>query len=447
MATEMTQSVLLTEKPSKLFYQYLMATVFANLTHALYVLVDVLCIGVGVGSDALAAMNIALPIFTVYTAIALCIGIGGGTTMSFLMGIGKIKESQQIFTLASVLVGISGIILTLLGTVFIEPLAMAFGASEALMPLVKAYLMPVNMTCAFFMYSHMLQVFLRNDHSPRLAMIASVTGSVLNIVFDIIFIFVLDMGIVGAALPTALSPIVVILIMMLHFKKPTNNLAFKKKFFSFKITKMIIQNGFGVFLLELMAGLSIFVFNSVLIRNYGVLSVSAYAVMANIVYVAKSIYNGIAQAAQPIISINQAHSYKERAVEVTLIATLTALAAGVVSYLIIICFPEAIMGAFTNDQALIAFGAPHLKTYFVCLVFAGMNTVWMYYFQSTARPLLSIVTSTCKGLIFIFIGLVILEPLLGLAGVYLVTGFAEGVTCIITGIIFWSIIKKQSLVS
>lgn len=445
----MNNEALLSDKPSSLFFKYLGATVLANLTHAIYVLVDVLCVGVGVGSDALAAMNIALPVFTIYTSIALCVGVGGAATMSLLIGKGEADRSKKIFTLASSIVLGIGILLGILGTVFVTPFARLLGASEDILPLVRSYLIPVTITSVFSMYAHMLQVFLRNDRNPRLAMIASVTGSVLNIVFDILLIFVFDMGILGAALPTSFSPIVVILIMCLHFKRPDCTLVWEKKFWSWEDLKVIVRNGMGVFLLEMMAGASIFIFNLVLMKNYGMMSVATYTVMANIVYVAKSIYNGIAQAAQPIISINEGARQTDRALAVTNIAAVTSLVVGGLSYLIICAFPEQVMGAFTNDRELITYGAPYLKDYVICLVFAGLNTVFMYYFQATERPILSIISSLCKGFVFIIIGLILLMPLLGLQGVYLTTGFGEAMTLVVIGVIYGYIYicnKRQSSV-
>lgn len=432
----MNNEALLNEKPSSLFLKYLGATVFANLTHALYVLVDLLCVGVGVGSDALAAMNIALPIFTIYTSIALCIGVGGAATMSLLAGKGEGNKSGRIFTLASWTVIVMGIVLSVVTTAMVTPFARVLGANEAILPMVRSYLIPVMMTSVFFMYSHMLQVFLRNDHNPRLSMIASITGSVLNIIFDIVLIFGFDMGIVGAALPTAFSPLVVILIMLLHFKRPACTLRWEKSFWSLQDLIIIIKNGMGVFLLEMTAGVSIFIFNIVLMKNYGMMSVAVYAVMANIVYVAKSIYNGVAQAAQPIVSINEGAGQRDRAFAVANIAGITALVIGVISYLFICMFPEATMGVFTTDQELITYGAPYLKDYFVCLLFAGLNTVLMYYFQATARSGLSIITSLLKGFVLILLGLVILMPMFKLQGVYLTTGFGEAATFAVIGAVY-----------
>lgn len=432
----MNNEALLTEKPRTLFLKYLGATVFANLTHALYVLVDLLCVGVGVGSDALAAMNIALPIFTVYTSIALCIGVGGAATMSLLVGKGSGERSGRIFTLASWTVIVIGVAMSVVTTACVTPLVRVLGASEEILPMVRSYLIPVMLTSGIFMYSHMLQVFLRNDHNPRLSMMASITGSVLNIIFDIILIFVFDMGIVGAALPTAFSPVIVILIMSLHFRRPECTLRWEKSFWSLNDLLTIIKNGMGVFLLEMTAGISIFIFNVVLMKSYGMMSVAVYAVMANIVYVAKSIYNGVAQAAQPIVSINEGAGQQGRAFEVANIAGGTALLLGVVSYGFISMWPQLVMGAFTRDQLLITYGAPYLKDYFVCLLFAGLNTVLMYYLQGTARAGLSMLTSLLKGFIFILLGLVILMPVWELKGVYLTTGFAEAATFVVMGSVY-----------
>lgn len=432
----MNKESLLVDDPKRLFFRYLGSTILGNIVHALYILVDVFCVGKGVGSIGLAAMNIALPVFTLFSSVALCIGVGGAATMSYLRGKGEEESTKKIFSLCSFVLLVFGILFAIFGVVFVEPISYLLGADEIVLGEVKTYLLPVLITSFTYMYSHMFQTFLRNDNNPKLAMIAMLTGSILNIIGDYVFIFVFHWGIIGAALPTSISPFIACLIMSTHLFRKESGLHFRKDFFDFELLKRIVYNGFGTFTLEICAGISIVILNTVLLRDYGVMAVSLYTVMANISYLGKYIFNGIGQAAQPLISINEGANQKDRSYVIIHTALGCAVAFGGIFFAIIALFPSFMLSLFTDEIELIQFGVPYINYYFICLVFAGVSTQLMYYYQSSNHPILATLCALSKSFIFFVIGIMVLPMYMGLAGLYFTTAFSEIVTCIIFGIIF-----------
>lgn len=432
----MDSEALLTQNVRKIFFQYLGSTIIGNVVHALYILVDVFCIGKGVGSIGLAAMNIALPIFTLFSAVALCVGVGGAATLSYLRGQGEENQTEKIFSLCSFLLLCTGILFAILGIIFIEPLSFLLGADEVVLADVKTYLIPVLLTSGTYMYSHMFQTFLRNDGNPKLAMFAMIVSSLLNIIGDAFFIFVCKWGIIGASLPTAISPLVACLLMATHLKRPESTLHFRKDFFDFAIFKRIIFNGLGAFTLEICAGISIVILNTVLLRDYGVIAVSLYTVMANISYLGKYIFNGIGQAVQPLVSINEGAGKKERSYQVMHSAIGIALGFGIGFFLVIVLFPKFMLSLFTNELSLIEFGVPYILSYFICLLFAGSSTLLMYYYQSSNHPILAIGTAISKSFLFFILGIFVLPIYFGLHGLYFTTAFSEIITCVLFGIIY-----------
>lgn len=432
----MNRESLLVDDPRKLFFHYLGSTILANMVHALYILVDVFCVGKGVGSIGLAAMNIALPVFTVFSSVALCVGVGGAATMSYLRGKGEEESTKKIFSLCSFILLIFGVLFAVFGTVFVEPISFMLGADEVVLKEVKTYLIPVLLTSFTYMYSHMFQTFLRNDNNPKLAMIAMLVGSILNIVGDYVFIFIFKWGIIGAALPTSISPLIACLIMSSHLFSKESGLHFRKNFFDFELLKRIVYNGLGTFTLEICAGISIVILNTVLLRDYGVMAVSLYTVMANISYLGKYIFNGIGQAAQPLISINEGANKKDRSYVIMSTALVCAVIFGGVFFAIIAVFPNFMLSLFTNEIELIEFGVPYMNSYFICLVFAGISTQLMYYYQSSNHPLLAIGCALSKSFLFFVLGIVIMPIFFELRGLYFTTAFSEIVTCLIFGVIF-----------
>ncbi|MEG1993626.1 MAG: MATE family efflux transporter, partial [Oscillospiraceae bacterium] len=145
------------------FFSTLFPTSISMVTHSFYCLADVFFVGKGVGSDGIAALNIALPIFTLFTAVGLLIGVGATTTISVLSGEGNFKDNNKVFTTAVVINLCAGIVLSILGGVFCVPFARFLGADDDLLQLVVDYLKPVLVTCFIYIMSAMMQVIIRAD--------------------------------------------------------------------------------------------------------------------------------------------------------------------------------------------------------------------------------------------------------------------------------------------
>ena len=409
----------------KVFLGYLLPTVMGMITHSLYCLADVMFIGVYVGSTALAAMNICMPIFTLFTSIGLLIGVGASTTIMVKLGQGDHEGPNKIFSLAIVSNLIVGITVSVLSTLFLEPFARFLGATDQLMPYVAQYMMPINCTCFAFIFSSMLQVLIRADYNPRLVMIATVTGNLFNIVFDYVFMAKMNMGIFGASLATAISPFIALALMSLHYILKNNTLHFTKDCFDLALLKRILQNGIGTFCLEFTSGMIIFVFNIVLLRISGELAIACYTIISNIAYVGKGIFNGIAQATQPLISANYGAEQYNRSQRAAKISIITSIVFSTVVFILVLLVPRQIAGFFSEDMALIEACVPAMKLYFVSFAFTGINTMLMYYFQSIERAKISTVIALSRGIVLVLVGIILLTPVLGENGVWLTITFAE----------------------
>ena len=409
----------------KVFLGYLLPTVMGMITHSLYCLADVMFIGVYVGSTALAAMNICMPIFTLFTSIGLLIGVGASTTIMVKLGQGDHESPDKIFSLAILCNLVVGVTISVLATLYLEPFARFLGATDQLMPYVSQYMTPINCTCFAFILSSMMQVIIRADYNPKLVMIATVTGNLFNIVFDYVFMAKMGMGIFGAALATAISPFISLALMSLHYILKNNTLHFTRDCYDLSLLKRILQNGIGTFCLEFTSGMIIFVFNIVLLKISGELAVACYTIISNIAYVGKGIFNGIAQATQPLISANYGAQQYDRSQRAAKISMLTAVGFSTVVFLLVLVMPRQIAGCFTEDMNLIEACIPAMKLYFVSFVFTGLNTMLMYYFQSIERPKISTVVALSSGIVLVLVGIIVLTPILGENGVWLTITFAE----------------------
>lgn len=422
----------------KNYVSYLLPTVIGMVTYSLYCLADVLFVSLGVGSDGLAALNISLPIFTIYSSIAILIGVGASITIGVLKGQGKLDEANKTFTLAIGSVLIIGIILTILSVLFTKELAILLGADETIMTGVIDYLKPVCYGVLFYMLTGALTVLVRSDGNPALAMMAGMVGNIINIILDYIFIIPLGWGTFGASFATAIGFTISMCILLFHFVLKKNTVHLTKNFLDLKLYIRMIRNGVGASLLEVSTGVTIFLINLALMEISGATAVAIFSVISNICFIAKGLFGGMAQASQPIISLNfglknfpvikLAHRY----------AMWVAGGAGLLSFIILDTFSHPIVSALVaNDPEIITQGARAIRLYFFTFAFTGFNTVLMYYFQSIECSFHSTLMAFIRGIGLIFILILILPRLWGEIGIWLAYPFTE----LITFSIFFSLKK------
>lgn len=440
----MSVSSLTNGSVSKSYIQFLVPTTIGMISHSVYCMSDVFFISYGVGSTGLAALNIAMPIFTVFSSIGLLLGVGAATTISVLNGQQKYDDTNRVFTMAMVLNLAIGLLLSVVCTVFVVPLSKAFGATQDLLPYVVDYMLPIGAGAFAYLLSSQLQVLVRADYNPKLVMVASTTGNILNIILDYVFVVLLKGGMLGAAIATSIGPIVSIGILSLHFITKSNHISFTKHYFSFGLLKKIVANGAGTFILEMTSGIVIFLYNFVLLSLSGAGAVAIYSVISNIAYVGKGIFNGIAQAAQPLISTNFGAKLYKRVEKANRCSVAAAVIFSGVAYLAMVLFPKQIVGVFLSDSPhLLESGVEATVLYFSSFVFTGINTSMMYYFQSIEKPVFTTMIAVTRGIALIILGLIIFPPFLKENGVWITLTFAEVVTFLVFTPIRWYVKRKM----
>ncbi len=416
-----------------IFFKYLMAGIGGMLGIALYVLADTLFVANGIGSDGLTALNISIPIMNVFNGLGLLFGIGGATAVSVSKGQGKEGQINPIFTLS---VGLSigvGMLFTLIGIFFLDEMARLMGASGEILHMAKDYLGILMGVSIAFLLNSTLTVFVRNDGAPGLAMWGMLAGTLSNVVLDYIFIFPLKMGMRGAAIATALSPIISLSILSIHFIKGNNIIKLTYFKVQSNMIKRIFANGMSSFITELSAGLVIFAFNIVILGLLGNIGVAAYGIIANLSLICIAIFTGIGQALQPIISMNYGAGKKDRVAKTLKLGLIVGTVFGILFFAIGVTFPQALTAIFNkdNDPLLASITINGIYLYFICFLFMGVNTVITSYLQSIEQSKFATVISMSRGLALVIVGLIFLTKQLGINGVWLTMPFAEIMTLIL----------------
>ena len=425
----------------KIFFRYCIPSIAGVVSVASYIFFDTMFIGQGVGAEGLAALNIVLPLYNLFNALAFLFGMGGATVLSISKGKNDKEAEHKVFTYSLVMGIISGAILTLICLVCLDNIAMFLGANSENINLVKEYMRIIMIMPIGFILNPMLSIFIRNDKAPQLAMWSMILSSLSNIILDYILVFPLGMGMKGAALATFVSPIVGIIIISTHFTKKSCTLKLNFNKVDFGILKRLILGGIPSFIMEMSGGIVIFAFNITIHKYLGNLGISAYSIIANIGLIFVSIFNGIAQAAQPIISINHGAKLEKRVLKLLKISDFTALVFGVVFFMTGMLFPKILIRIFSKDLSLIDITTRGIYLYFIAFIFMGINIITTIYFQSIENHRASTIMSISRGIGGILLGLLMIPMILEVDGVWLTVPFAEIITFIIGISILFS--KKQ----
>lgn len=444
----MFTSELTTKSVNKVYLKYLIPTLLGMLSNSIYCIVDIYFVSAGSGSQGLAAMNICMPVFTILSCVGLLFGVGGATIMSISQGSGDMNTRNKAFSVSVFMMLIVGLLFSVFGVLFRKEFAYLLGSDDQLLPLVLEYLTPVMCSVLPFVLMYSLSVLLRADNNPKLAMAALMVGNISNIILDYVFVSVFHMGIFGASVATSIAPVLSLIAASFHFILRKNTVHFKLRSFDPKVIGRILSVGIGSGIMELSAGAIIFMFNSAILNLGGEVYLAAYAVITNIAYVFKGLLNGFAQAAQPLISTNFGSGIIKRCSKSLRVCLIYSSIFCIVCYGIITVVPGFIVSFFSNgDTNMEAIASKGMIMYFSSLLFTGINTMLMYFFQSIEQGRKSLFLAVCKGFLFVTLGLWILTSLMGVEGVWYAVLFGEVLTFVIALPMVLRSVKKLKTVT
>ena len=442
----MNTNSLTTESVSKLFFRYLIPAILGTMVTSIYILADTIIIGKGIGIDAMAALNIVLPLFNIFFGNGLLFGVGGSVLMAIARGRGDVKTGECYFTVALILNIITCIFYTIFLWIFMEPIAKFLGATEVTMPYVMNYAPYVIAGLSVFAFSTFLQTFVRNDGAPKLAMTAVVTGGISNVFLDLLFVYPLDMGMAGASIASVIGSGITVCILLCHFCSKSNGLKLSLQGFSFSYVKDIFASGFTSFLVDITSGIVMFVFNIEILKAVGDLGVSMYGVICNTAIIVICLCNGINQAAQPIISTNHGAGLPNRIIAVRSLGIKTAFAICSVATIIGLAMPNLFTYIFLNpNKEILAMSPIAIRTYFIGFFVTGINMFIVGYFQSIVKPGISLLLCLLRGCVLSILFVKILSPLFGIVGIWASVPLSELVTLLIAFYFIRKTGKESSL--
>lgn len=426
------RSDLLDADIKKTFFKYLIPSVGGMLGTSLYVLGDTMIVGRALGGQGLAALNVSIPINNVFNGMGLLFGIGGSTALSISKGQRDEEKLNDIFSKSMIMAFIVGAILTFIRIFFLDEFAILLGASENTFQMARDYLGVLMSFSMAFLLNVSLTVFVRNDGAPRLAMAGMLTGSIMNVILDYVFVYIFGWGMAGVGFATGLSPVIGLIILSVHFIRKKNDIHFIIPKPNFKTIRRIIANGAPSFIVELSAGIVIFAFNIALSGISGDVGIAAYSIIANLSLIFAAIFIGVGQAVQPIVSYNYGAGRMERVYDTAKLAIYTSLGLGLLFYGLGLFFPEFLVSLFIKaDVELLNMAVRGIRFYFLAFILMGVNVALTSFIQSKEYARVSLIISLLRGFILILVILFILPRFIGIDGVWLTLPIVELLTTII----------------
>ena len=428
----MNNSALNNTTANHLFAKYVSQDILGMIGISAYVLADTFFISIAEGANGITALNLVLPLYSLIFAIGSMIGIGSATRFK-LYSARNDKTGDCLFSNAIIFAFIFSAIFMFIGGVFPKNILQLLGADNTIAAIGVPYTRIFMLFAPFFMWNYIVNAFVRNDGNPSLAMLATITSSLFNIVMDYVLMFPMKLGMVGAALATAFSPIIGILICSIHFLQKKNSIKFLWVRPSFKRLVYSCQLGISAFVGEISSGVSTMVFNFLILGLTGNVGIAAFGVVANTAIVAISIYNGISQGAQPLFSDFFGKGEPKTVKHILKLSIITSLVASIIIILITNILPNQIVEIFNteNDPVMANEAVRGMRLYFLGFLFAGINIIGSGYLSATENAIWAFATSILRGFVAIIICAFILSTLFGMPGVWLAFPAAEFITMIV----------------
>ena len=395
----------------KLYFRFLLASFGSALIGSIYGMVDTAMVGQYHGPDGAAAIAVIAPIWNIIYSLGLLAGIGGSVLYAIEQGRGR---KSSYFTSAVLLCAALSLLAWGALWLFEDPILRLMGADDTLLPLCRRYLTAVKLTVPVYPFTQLLSAFLRNDGAPSLATRSVLFGGIFNVFGDYFFVFVLDMGILGAGIATAMGALASTAIMLTHFFRKKSTLPWLlPKHLPAEWGKITV-NGFSSFFVDIAMGIVTMLFNRQIKLNLGNDALAVYSVIVSVSTFLQCCCYGIGQAAQPILSQNYGAGRRDRIALVQRYALLTCAVVGVLSTAGCLAGPNVLVHVFMSPtQSVLAIAPGIIRVYSLGFLLLPLNVYAAYYFQATLHPGISFAVSVLRGAAISGGLLGLLPPLLG----------------------------------
>ena len=412
------------------FLRYLVPSVLTMIFLSFYTTIDGFFVSKYAGSDALAGINIVIPITCIIFGVSVMLATGAGAIIGEKLGQKKEQEANEIFSFISIVLLVFSIIFTFVGIIFLKEICIFLGSSTRLLEHVLPYAFVIFLGTIPMSFKLFFEYLVRTDGRPNIGMLMSMTGLILNVVLDYIFVALFDMGTLGAAWGTFLSITVSMLIGLGYFLK-YSHIKFYKPRLNWTVLFKSCTNGSSEMLTEMSTGITTFLFNLIIMKFFGEDGIAAVTIIMYIYYFFISFYMGIAVAIAPVVSYNVGSRNHTKIKETTRYSFITIALSSVLILAVSLLCGKQIIHLFVDGGNVFTLTWDGLKLFSPVFLFIGLNVFLSGYFTALGNGFISALISSLRSLILVVVFILILPNIIGVSGVWITMPLAEATTIFI----------------
>ena len=412
------------------FLRYLVPSILTMIFLSFYTTIDGFFVSKYAGSDALAGINIVIPITCIIFGVSVMLATGAGAIIGEKLGRKKEQEANEIFSFISIVLLVFSIIFTFVGIIFLKEICIFLGSSTRLLKHVLPYAFVIFLGTIPMSFKLFFEYLVRTDGRSNIGMLMSLTGLILNVVLDYIFVALFDMGTLGAAWGTFLSITVSMLIGFGYFLK-CSHIKFCKPRLNWTVLFKSCTNGSSEMLTEMSTGITTFLFNLIIMKYFGEDGIAAVTIIMYIYYFFISFYMGIAVAIAPVVSYNVGSRNHTKIKETTRYSFITIALSSVLILAVSLLCGKQIIHLFVDGGNVFTLTWDGLKLFSPVFLFIGLNVFLSGYFTALGNGFISALISSLRSLILVVVFILTLPNIIGVSGVWITMPLAEATTIFI----------------
>jgi putative MATE family efflux protein len=406
----------------RLMLKYFVPAFVGVFMNALYNIVDRVFIGQGVGAEALSGISVVYPIMLIMMAFSMLIGIGTSVYVSINMGKKDMVRAEQTLGTGFVLMLLVSVLVTFVVLILKKPVLLSFGATEETYQYANDYLNIIIAGIVFMIVGFSFNNVIRAEGNARIAMLSMIISAGSNIILDTIFIFILDMGVRGAAFATIISMFILMIWVISHFRGNRSVIKLRNEYIRINMGILfeIVAIGMAPFSMQLASSMVHGLLNKKLIVFGGDLAVGAMGIIGSVVSLVIMAIVAINMASQPIIGFNYGAKSISRVKEALRISLIGATIVSTVSFVLIQAFPGVIVRIFNDEsEELFRIAVKGLRLVVLAFPFVGFQVVASHFFQSIGKAKIAMFTTLFRQVIGLIPLFFILPLFWGINGIWL----------------------------
>ena len=428
----------------KKLIRFTLPTIVMMIFTSIYGVVDGLFVSNVVGSDAFAAVNLIIPVTMILGAFGFMFGTGGSALVAKTLGEKNKKKANEYFSMLIYMLAVLGIILVIVGIPLLRPLAKVLGATEDMLPTCITYGTILMVSLPIFIVQNSFQSFMVVAEKPRMGLGVSVLSGITNMILDFLLIYIFRFGVTGAAIATALSQVVGVVVPMIYFARENDSpLRLVKTKFDFKAILKAAVNGASEMVSNISMSLIGMLYNWQLMRIVGPSGVVAFGVIMYAGFIFSGTYFGYSVGSAPIIGYHYgAGNHKELKSLLKRSLVLLILAAIVMTGLAELTAGLQAKIFVSYDRDLMEFTKNAIQLYSISYLVSEINIFTSSFFTALNNGMVSAVLSFLRTFAFLVVAILAAPVVLGVNGVWLAVVFAEGLSLVVS-IVYLKVCQKK----